>query len=229
MPNNHEIAKALNEAYSDTIVNYNGVFSYITSFAVSQAGAIHVSKSSMNPHIASWEENKEKVDIDNLKIEFPPVGYINYKNNINYAVFIKRVPRRQWKKGLHLDNISFRIPLIKDMGMLNIPTVERENAYNVNFIHSWFLNTYPSILDAHALVETGEFFSCAFSNKFALSNSIGIPDIFLLYKEYIVGFFSPTDEIMLYSKFSLLREELEVFGKVALFNDISEYRGNIYG
>lgn len=223
---NEQFVRDLSAAYADSVAYYKGNLIYITNIIYGGRGNVYMHYSPLDTIAKSWDsEEKEKISLESLKLDFPRLGYTNYFTSENkYAVLLKRMPRRQFKKGACTSNFMARAAMHEDLTYLGLQTIGRESILNSKFLLSFSpIPDYPTLSAAYSLLNRGEAFSCAFSTNYALSLSVACPKILLLYKNYIIGYCN-TDILYLLTNFILLREELEEFGVVKIFKDIIDFQ-----
>jgi len=110
----------------------------------------------------------EIVDLKDLDLEPIELGYCNWP----FAIYLARLPVRNWRQGLRQDFIYSAHPI--------------ENIYSNQF-YNMVQGIYPTIMNCVNSIYCEEAFKKAFSKVFALgkTNTTGILDFF--YKDYKVG------------------------------------------
>ena len=101
----------------------------------------------------------EMTFLPNKHIDFNPVplGFLNTQRNTFY---VSRLPARQWKIGLHQNNIKFTNAVIG--------TKIKNPSLNSTLLANCILGKYPSYKAAYDSIISGKRFITAFSRKFAI-------------------------------------------------------------
>lgn len=100
------------------------------------------------------------VPLDKDLFDFRPVplGYCNYLAD---AIYLSRIPRRQWKQGLHVGILEATVNG-KRYGKFNTATICLADTVR---------GKYPSLSDAFNTCEKDRMNSCAFSRLFSINKN----------------------------------------------------------
>lgn len=181
----------LRQMFSDTIVRYNKNPVYIA----------HISNNRFVDCVNIGNGKEFTVAFDDVGWDFKPIntGYVNIQG---FALFITRMPLRQFKQGLHHDNIKIKLNSNRDDGRLR-KAYDRVRGLNCRPIYQMAKNIYPSIQQAIELLEDNNV-EVAFDRQFAI-NSAG--DLF--YRSELVGNVDmETATPIFFKEFEFLRKAL---------------------
>lgn len=120
--------------------------------------------------------------LDELVFTFPPMGYVQLEQG---PVFITRVPRRQYRKGICGDSLEIRhndifAMLLRKIG-LAAPNKEADVVQNMMF------PVYKSAQEAVKLLEQGTSYAIAVNKNICLSFVPNKKYLGILYKELYAG------------------------------------------
>ncbi len=157
--------------------------------------------------------NNRKVDFINLgnsdegyaSIEdgfwdFKPVS-TGYVNIMDYSFYITRIPRRQYKQGLHHENIKIGYNCPYD-DQRQSTAFERVKSLRCKPLYNTINNVYPSLQQALELLED-ECVDVAFDRQFSVDKGGRV-----YYKTRYVGDVDKAGKIVFFDDFEFLRKAL---------------------
>lgn len=90
---------------------------------------------------------------------------IGYVNDYEYATWFMRMPYKQYRQGLRVDQCEYR----DESGQFRVPGLAQQQILNYNDATAKMLeNKYPSFEEAHELVKSGKAQKMAFHVDFAI-------------------------------------------------------------
>lgn len=130
-----------------------------------------------------------RVPYKNISLEWPRLGAINLGNK---AVYIERLPTRQWRRAFNVDGITIREPPVTDPKSIIYPRQLLRQPFVMNVFYPHY---YSTINEALELLENGKIQSCAISRQIILRgpkivNSKRFMHVY--YRGYYVGKLEPT-------------------------------------
>lgn len=207
MTPDQEIAD-FNKAYADTYVKCGD-----TPYFIEEIIRLEENK---NIIVASGHKIIKKENIwccsltnfSDLTLIHPICGAINLPE---YAIYIKRIPRRQWKKGLYFDNINIKCYSSSELTAL-------DHIFNIKTpinLYSWFNPIFYSPQEAYEKLLNGDMLSVAINQHLVLANHLYKKETFVYYKNYKVGTID-RGVVLLNSTISHLMDEISMYFPVEL-------------
>lgn len=181
----------LSAMFKDTVVKYNNTPVYI----------LHINPG-LRADILNLGNGEESVKslLDNEWC-FKPIntGYVNIQG---YSFYISRIPSRQWKQGLHRENVKIKYNFPYGDVRMNIG-YERVRTLICKPLHNMARKIYPSLQQAVEMFEDGNT-EIAFDRQFCVSRT-GV----LYYKtEEVGGVDLDTLEVKFDKRYEFLRKAL---------------------
>jgi hypothetical protein len=150
--------------------------------------------------VLSWDEL-----LKHATFGCPPIGMIRNGEEVIYG---STLAERQWRRGLHLDRVSFhafnRWHLRERLG----PFVEVGRT-SLNVVWQIFNPEYQSFLQAFTNLQQGEVVGTALSRCWGMYTVPNSPCPMIAYKKWSLGFVPSPNEIVLAEQYLDYRSELE--------------------
>lgn len=162
---------------------------------------IHHVNDDKSVDVSSLGNNKEaRLHLSDEKFDFTPVslGYVNVQGSCFY---LTRVPRRQWKQGLHHDNVEIKYHEAgypEDRRWMS--AYNRIKELSCKPLYNTIKNIYPTLEEAVNLLQEDR--EVAFDRQFAINK-----DFIIFYKAQAVGYYND-GEIVFNANKEFLRKAL---------------------
>ena len=141
----------------------------------------------------------------------PLLGMVDYRcprTDKDYAVWIESTADRQVKRSLDFRLLSHKIINSSQLFEIANCSIEASRANKFKAVETFYNKDYIRFNNALSLIESGERFSVAVSEKFALScyRYVGVA---IYYKSYVVGYINEAGLPVLLDAYTYLREQLQ--------------------
>lgn len=125
---------------------------------------------------------------EELLLNIPSLGMCNV---LESALYCRRIPYRQWGKGINERILRMYYPAKNDYGI-----GDYSNNYGL-VLANLFNKKYPTPQQAYEEVDSGDAIARAINSKYALTSLPGRDGVFLVYKRALVGSFNKEGEVIL--------------------------------
>lgn len=140
-------------------------------------------------------------DLDDPKFQYMEFN-MGYMNSMGYALWYYRIPHKQWKQGLHSNQVSVR---------------DKSGLTDWHQFHNWgandttaamMENRYPSFEVATEMLNSPGILKVAFSQNFAVYRDGFRKDLVLEHKGYPVAFETVSKTFKCNNELTYLRESI---------------------
>lgn len=162
----------------------------------------HISADKKADCLFIGNNEEQTIPLEDAKFNFKPVslGYVNIQG---YCFYVSRTTRRQYKQGLSVDNVKFKLNGEELKADRQHAAYERVKGLSCKALHNTIKNVYPSLQGAIEMFED-EAEEVAFDRQFAVNKRGN-----LYYKGELVGNVNlQTHEINFPPEFEYLRKAL---------------------
>lgn len=197
----------LNHYYRHTIIGYkedDKIYPYHVNDFYKESGKVKITGDRLfiDKDECYWCPLNIILDEECVSLTHPEMGIINLPE---YAVHLKRVPYRQYKKAYYENNIQVNYVNYSECIKLG---VQLYNSTDPKFLMSVFNPESLPIQDSINQIRNGDRLSAAIDRRFFLISLLYNKDIMIGYKNYLIGKLNDQDQVVLFPSASHHREDL---------------------
>jgi len=150
---------------------------------------------------------QQNFDLDTFCLDYPKVGA--FPIGAECAGYLRRIPTRQWKRGVAADHQIIYNYSEKELAFLKKACLYK-GIEEKSVLYSWFNPVYLQPLVCYDLIMSGKALSLAISSRFVIATKMEHSNPVLFYKTHIVGEIKGK-EAHLHSSVKHLIEELSEY------------------